>query len=168
MIEIPLTRGKVALIDDCDAHLATHRWYAHRTRSAPRWYAARHAPREGGGRRTLLLHREILGITDPAIEGDHIDGNGLDCRRHNLREATNQQNQANRGVPANNTSGYKGVHWHRARQKWQALIKIAGKQRYLGLFATREEAACAYDAAALEALGDFARLNSQGKPAAAR
>jgi len=156
VIAIPLTQGKVALIDDRDAHLAAHKWYAKRDCRA--WYAARGA-RRGGKLREFRLHREVLGITDPDVEVDHVNGNGLDNRRANLRIATAQQNQANRSAQANNASGLKGVSWHKRDRKWRAHIRIAGKQHSLGYYATREEAAGAYDVAAVEAHGEFARRN---------
>jgi hypothetical protein len=154
VIAIPLTQGKVALIDDCDAHLAQHKWYATRTPQG-RWYAQRTA-RVDDGARKVLLHREALGITDPAVEVDHKDGNGLDCRRHNIRPATPSQNQANR-QPAR--PGLKGVRLHRLRNHWWAVITIAGRRTYLGRFPDAEAAARAYDTAARRLFGEFARLN---------
>jgi hypothetical protein len=165
VITIPLTQGKVALIDDCDAHLAAFKWCAKRDRDGRKWYAIRKAPRDGGPGRRMWLHREVLGVTDPKVEVDHKDGNGLDCRRHNLRAATTQQNQANRGVQANNTSGFKGVNWRKRDRKWRAQIRVSGRNRGLGHYATPEDAARAYDAAAREAFGEFAFLNFPIPPA---
>jgi hypothetical protein len=158
MVEIRLTKGKVAIVDDCDAHLARFSWRAQRDRN--RWYALRTGPRPD--RKTIYLHREVLGVTDPAIEVDHESGDGLDCRRGNLRRATNAQNQANRPLSRCNTSGFKGVSWRARSRRWRAQI---GRRKHLGCFATLEEAARAYDAAALERYGAFARLNF---PSAAR
>lgn len=154
MIEIPLTHGKVAVIDDVDAELSTAGWFAmkptvgkHRRKS---WYAVRTVP---GG--TTYLHREILGITDPTTQVDHRDGDGLNCQRNNLRVATPSQNGMNRGPSICNTCGYKGVSWHKKSQKWRATLR----NKHLGLFDTKEEAAAAYDVAAFRLFGEFAYLN---------
>jgi len=88
---------------------------------------------------------------------DHANGNGLDNRIANLRPATKQLNSANRGLPANNTSGYKGVVWFKRKQKWMARIKVNGKGIHLGYFTDKEEAALAYIKAAEQHFGDFAR-----------
>jgi hypothetical protein len=91
---------------------------------------------------------------------DHINGDGLDNRRTNLRQATPTQNNANCGIRGHNTSGYKGVSLRPDRgNRWRATIRIHGLQYFLGLFDDVEDAARAYDAAALELFGDFARLN---------
>lgn len=157
MKRIPLTQGKTALIDDEDAPLAAFRWYAHRNRLA--WYVMRRL-----GRRTSeYLHRVVWARAHPGEpmprELDHIDGDGLNCRRSNLRAASGAENARNRRLRKDNTSGFKGVSWHRPRAKWVAYIQVAGKNRYLGLFSDRETAARAYDVAAREHYGDFAALN---------
>lgn len=156
MIEIPLTRGKVALIDDCDAHLAAFKWYANP--DGFNWYAVREVMRDGQ-RQRFHLHREVLGIVDPSVPVDHVSGDGLDCRRQNLRQATRGQNQANRGMMRNNTSGYRGVQWDPRGRTWRARIKVRWRFRHLGQFDTAEAAGRAYDAAARESFGEFARLN---------
>lgn len=79
----------------------------------------------------------------PKATIDHINGNRKDNRLANLREASRSENQCNRGRQKNNTSGVAGVHYHRASGKWQAYIAKAGRQKHLGLFPTREEAAAA-------------------------
>ncbi len=108
-----------------------------------------------------LAHRLIflmsLGYMPKYV--DHINGNKLDNRDTNLRECTAIQNCSNRGTGKNNTSGYKGVTWDKSRNKWKASIKVNYKLRNLGRFISKRDAARAYNAAALELHGLFAKLN---------
>lgn len=153
-VEVPLTRGQVALVDEEDAPaVLAHKWYTRRVRHA--FYAARSLPRVGGVRREQRLHTFLTGW--PLV--DHVNGNGLDNRRANLRPATNAENMRNRRRYANNTSGFKGVTFDKAKGRWKAQIRLDGRRRYIGRYDTAEEAARAYDAAARELHGEFARLN---------
>lgn len=93
----------------------------------------------------------------PPNDIDHINGIKSDNRLHNLRCATRSQNVANTDTRSTNTSGRKGVSWNRATGKWQAEIRIAGDRKYLGVFDDIEDAAAAYNEAAVERFGDFAR-----------
>lgn len=105
----------------------------------------------------LLLHRFLL----PGFPRlDHRNGDGLDCRRANLRPASLLQNLWNRPKPKHNTSGRKGVarNWRRGGV-WVARITVYGKQKWLGSFKRRDDAARAYDAAARKFFGEFARTN---------
>jgi hypothetical protein len=156
---IPLTQGQVALVDDADYEwLSAFKWYASKTRSGD-YYAVRNV-RAGGQRRTFRLHQAIL----PGVpEVDHRNQDKLDNQRHNLREATRAQNQANKGVGSTNTSGFKGVYWHKHAGKWRALIWSGGRQRQIGSFETSKEAAEAYDRAAIKTFGSFAYLNFPAK-----
>jgi len=95
------------------------------------------------------------------MEVDHINGDRLDNRRANLRIVTKQQNRQNIGKQSHRemTSRYKGVVQHPKTLRWRAIVKTGGKQRHLGYFATEHEAALAYNTAARELFGEFARLN---------
>lgn len=117
--------------------------------------------------RQVFLHRFVLGAELPALV-DHINRIGLDCRKTNLRLATHEENALNRKRDIRNTSGYKGVSWHRESQKWRALIKVGDVWLSLGLHTTVEGAARAYDDAARKHFGAYARLNfpDQGEQAA--
>jgi len=95
----------------------------------------------------------------PTKHIDHINGDPADNRIENLRDATVAQNMANSKKPRTNTSGYKGVQWHKAAGKWVASIKVGDKNVYLGLFDTAEEARDAYRKKALEVRGEFARFD---------
>lgn len=154
MAEIELTKGLVALVDDEDAAylLAAGNWYANRTRK--RWYAAR-SVRASAGWTVERMHSFLTGW--PFV--DHVNGDGLDNRRANLRRATPSQNCANKGTPANNTSGFKGVSWHKATGRWRAYVGGSRDRQELGFFDDIEEAARAYDAAAIARYGEFARPN---------
>mgnify|MGYP001183642752 CR=1 FL=1 len=110
---------------------------------------------------TSFMHRTVLELAgiDPGVVTDHINGDGLDNRLKNLRPATNSQNCQNSRMQSNNTSGFKGVTFNkRGRGAWQVQIRIDGARKYIGRFATAEEAGAAYERAAMELHGDFARL----------
>lgn len=155
-IEIPLTQGQFALVDDEDAAaVLAHKWYAVRSVPGYTFYADRKIRRPDGSRAHMKLHTFLTGW--PLV--DHINLDGLDNRRSNLRPATTAQNARNQRRYRNNTSGYKGVTWHRRDQNWQAYIRVDGCRHHLGAHVTPEEAARAYDAAAREYFGEFAYLN---------
>lgn len=99
----------------------------------------------------------------PKTRLDHINGNKQDNRIENLREATPSTNAANSKKRIHNTSGWKGVSW--CHGKWQAKIRCGGTQYYLGRFSNKEDAARAYDGAAVEHFGKFARGNFIGASA---
>lgn len=153
MKEIPLTQGKVALVDDCDfERLSRFRWYA-ACNHGYGWYAVRCVKRKH-----VYMHCEILNV-QRGIRVDHKDGNGLHNWRNNLRPATSAQNMSNRGKQIDNTSGYKGVTWSKDRSVWIAKIGVNGKSKYLGWFDDTESAARAYNDAALMYHREFAKLN---------
>jgi hypothetical protein len=113
---------------------------------------AKRNTRTGGKFVNIYLHRELLGLPHGEgheIEVDHQNFDALDNRRSNLVAGAPSLNRQNAQLRADNASRRRGVHWHKAARKWCALIGIDGKQHYIGLFATLEEAAAAYDAAVL-------------------
>lgn len=109
----------------------------------------------------VFLHRELLGLKrGDGIKVDHRDRNGLNCQRQNLRIATNSQNGANMIKPRGCLSRFKGVYLDKRRGTWQASIKVHQKKQYLGAYAKEEDAALAYNRAAIIAFGEFALLNT--------
>lgn len=163
--EIQLTQGKVAIVDDEDYEfLNQYKWHAFKLRHRDTFYARRCLRTPGGTRddiRTIWMHREILEVQS-GTQVDHIDHDGLNNQRHNLRPCTNQQNQWNRPLLKANTSGYIGVGWKNSTGKWEAQIRHEGKNVFLGTYWLPEEAAKAYDDAALRLRGEFAQLNFRG------
>lgn len=165
-IEIPLTQGRIALIDDEDLPLVeVYRWYARKqNRGIDLWYAMTNRPQVNGVRPSpaqLLMHRVILGVTDRRVMVDHRNHDGLDNRRSNLRTGTQSHNNANqrkRSRPA--SSQFKGVYWSSTYGTWISEIQGPHGRRYLGRFPDEVSAALAYDAAAAELFGEFAHLNN--------
>lgn len=151
-----LTQGKVAIIDRADAErVLAYKWRCDRHGRATR---SRRAG-EGFPRGTsVFLHREIM-QPSPGTDVDHINGNSLDNRRCNLRVCVHAENQRNMKRHRDNRSGFKGVDWHTSKSTWRATIYDGSRHRHLGYFATAEDAARAYDVAAREVHGEFARLN---------
>lgn len=156
-VGIPLTLGVTAIVDAEDGDLGCVNWHA--LKSKRTHYACRNVPRPGRG--MLSLHRVIatrMGIAPGGAKVDHRDGNGLNCRRENLRAADEFQNAQNRRRPITNRSGYKGVSLMKATGMWHAHIDAKGTRYHLGFFVTREEAASAYEIAARSFHGEFAAV----------
>jgi hypothetical protein len=148
---IPLTQGQNAIVDVDDFDwLSQWNWYACWDVMGQCFYA-----RRATGRGThISMHRAILKCVEWV---DHKNGDGLDNRRNNLRKSTHTENSRNRRMHHNNKSGFKGVYM--CNGKWRAGIDVNGKCRHLGYFPSAEDAARAYDVAAAEFHGGFARLN---------
>lgn len=155
MIEIPLSRGLVALIDDEDLPLVEGvKWCAVPVRNT--FYAQRRT--RNGERAWQQMHRVIL-CANPGQIVDHRDRNGLNNTRANLRLCTVAQNAFNRFQQASNKTGYKGVSFDKLAGGYRAQIRTRSKSFNLGNYADLAEAARAYDAAARKYFGEFAYLN---------
>lgn len=156
MMEIPLTQGKIAIVDDADyERLRIYHWSCCKTGYAMRGF------RENGKKVYLKMHHAILGKPPRGYVVDHINGNRLDNRRGNLRFVTYQQNSFNthKHQVENGTSRFKGVSYMKNKRKWRSRIMIGGKEKHIGLYSTEKEAALAYNEAAKSYFGDYAKLN---------
>lgn len=158
--QIPLSgekgSGKFLLCDDADYDLLSqYTWHADVNRSTV-YAVTTYKDPETGHRVRRRAHRILR---PDAAQVDHRNGDGLDNRRENLRPATRAENQRNRGHQRNSTTRYKGVSLHSSGTRYSAMIGHAGKTRYLSLHATPEAAASAYDDAARELHGEYARTN---------
>ncbi|PRH05403.1 hypothetical protein C6T60_14415 [Burkholderia multivorans] len=149
--------GAEILVDDEDFDfLSTYSW----TLKNGRYPIAYEWNKEKRHTETVYMHRMLMGLHGPrgALIVDHMDGNTLNNTRSNLRICTYSQNNSNRGKSPNNTSGYKGVYFHKQMQKWQAQIMVNERNIYLGLFDDPAVAHEAYKKAALEYQGEFANF----------
>jgi hypothetical protein len=146
---IHLQDGASTIIDTADYHLVSNRRWCKDNEG----YVSSSWPRPA-----VRMHAVILG-TPKGTRTDHKDHDGLNNRRSNMRLASAAQNAANMETPQHNTSGFKGVSWHKSRGKWRAYAKKDRRQIYLGYFINLEDAARAYDTKAIELWGPFAKLN---------
>lgn len=153
--EIVLPSGHIVLVDAEDhGHLTKWKW---------QWmgnYAARRIWNRKEGHELCYMHRFIM-VPSEEMSVDHINGNRLDNRKSNLRICTFSQNMMNRGAnkTKDRTSGYKGVCWHKRDKKWRAQITKEKEKIFLGYFKSEEDAARAYNEAALRMHGEFAFIN---------
>jgi len=150
-------KGKFVLLDDED-YLILNRWkwclhsnYATRTQFIGKVDGKQIT-------KTIRMHQQIL-KPPKNKQIDHINGNKLDNRRSNLRFASVSQNSYNRGIQKNNTSGFKGVYWHKYKKKWQTYIQANKKLVYLGDYLDKFKAAKVYNKWAIKLHGEFAHLN---------
>ena len=156
VVALDLGGGYEALIDATDYSVVSrYRW--HRSGRAPLFYATTNSIKGDSVAPGTSLH-VFLASNGGRLDVDHKDGDGLNCRRRNLRTATRSQNMANqrkvRGV-----SRFKGVVWDLQRLCWKAQLKANGRNINIGRFRTEQSAATAYNFVAFETFGDFARLN---------
>ena len=160
--EIELSRGLKAIVDDADfANVSQFKWSA--TIKSGKFYAVRcvhlrTTTKYHYSGKMLYLHT-YLAHPGQGFCVDHINGNTLDCRRENLRVCRNIENCRNRVKSKNNTSGYKGVTFTPKTSRWRAHIMVDRVNHHLGYFDTPAQAAYAYNVAALQYFGEFAKLN---------
>jgi len=168
---ISLTKGKAVLIDDVDSDLESSKWFTASRKGQglnTRYYASKMEVHEEK-RCMVLMHRVIMSrilgrelTKDEQV--DHVDHDGLNNRRGNLRVATNQQNQQNQRISLRKKSSrFKGVSWAEHANKWRAMIWSDRKPKHLGYFETEELAAQEYDKAAKEMYGEHSCLNFPSK-----
>lgn len=142
MKEIKLTQGMVALVDDADfEELSRFRWAL--ARRSHTCYAIRHVRREDGIRTTEAMHRYVM-CPNAGMVIDHINHNGLDNRRENLRIVSSRENSQNLRPKPGRSSKYMGVSWHKASLRWLAQARMNGENRCIGIFDSEIEAAAAY------------------------
>lgn len=158
LVRMPLTRGLWAVVDEADYELVkAHKWHACKPKNKNIFYA-KTTIKIKGEYKHIKLHRFILNATIGSMV-DHIDGNGLNNQRSNLRFCNYSENQRNRSATKKSKTGFKGVFKSQSGQRFVSKLGINGKDIYLGTFDHKEQAAKAYDYMAKKLCGKFARLN---------
>lgn len=158
MKQIQLTKGQFALVDEEDFdYLNQWKWHACKYKTT--FYARRTIRLKNGKKAQIHMHRLILELTDPSILCDHIDHNGLNNCRSNLRTANYSQSITNRNSHTDSISKYLGVTWDKNRGKWMVRICKDRNHFNLGRFDDEKDAAKCYNEKAIELHGEFANLN---------
>jgi hypothetical protein len=156
IVTMKLTQGLETVFDLPDlAVVSPHRWCAHRNHRNV--YPATNVKLPNGKRRMVYLHKMFFPGSDVIV--DHVNLDGLDNRRENLRVCTQSENLRNRRLNRRSKTGLKGVSWHCGSRKYEANIRVNGRQTRLGYFSDPIAAARAYDDAARKYHGEFARVN---------
>ena len=156
MKTIHLTQGQITFVDDEDYdYLNQWKWYAKRCNNL--YYAGRNVVLKNEKHTSILMHKVILPTSNGKIQVDHIDRNGLNNQKYNLRKATNTQNAIN--SIHWNSSKYRGVHFNKRINKYQVHISVNGRKKSLGTFIDPIIAAKKYDKYALKYHGEFAIIN---------
>ena len=152
MKQIKLTKGLFALVDDEDfEYLNQWKWCA--TKAHNTYYAKRTV-----NKKSIQMHRIILGLTDPTIFTDHIDHNGLNNQKNNLRKCTHSENMRNRSKKKQSSNNHIGVYFEKDRDLYGVRILVNKKHLRIGRFKTEEEAIKARNEAVLKYHGKFANL----------
>jgi hypothetical protein len=150
MKEISLTQGKTAFIDDDDFHeISKYKWFA--MKRGVKFHACRNV-QTPNGKRLLYLHHAVVGKPPKGLDTDHIDGNGLNNCKSNLRMVTRRQNMQNVHIK-NKTSIFPGVSWCKEKKKWSTAIQVKGVVNYIGRFNKEIDAYVAY-CSAVAAIGE--------------
>lgn len=155
--QIQLTRGYFSIVDAADYDWLTQ-WKWHANDSKGRLV---YAERNGGvtdRERKIIMHRVITNAPK-GMEVDHRDGDGLNNRRSNLRLCTHSENMKNKSKVCNTSSQYKGVYWSRHANKWKATITLNKTAIHLGYYDKEHDACLAYNLAAVQYFGPFAKIN---------
>jgi len=155
MKKIPMKHGRFVMVDDEDfEEMSKYKWS---TSLDPKHHYAKHTVYyPDGTRKTLRMHRLIMKAPN-GVWVDHINGNGLDNRKENLRLCSPSENARNCRLGKGNTSGFKGVYL--VKGKWRGEIKVNKTKYHLGTYKNKIDAAKAYDQAAKKYFGEFAKLN---------
>ena len=148
---IKLTKNQFSIVDNEDyERLIIYSWHAQKDKNT--YYARTNTSKKLGTSQTVRMHHFIIGFPLKGMKVDHINGNGLDNRKENLRIITSRENSQNNFSKRQNkaTSIYPGVYWFKLRKKWRASFQCNGKSKHLGLFDSEEEASYKYEEAVIE------------------
>jgi hypothetical protein len=158
-VQIALNNGYICFVDEIDKRLSAIPWKVYRAKNIAYAKCYLSPTQRSESMHRIILSRKLGRELEKGEVVDHIDGDGLNNRRSNLRLATVAQNGQNRRLNSNNTSGYKGVYWEKKHRRWHVEIDVNGRTKYIGEFKDLHQAGRAYNEAAKVYHGEFARLN---------
>lgn len=158
-MKIKLTQGTFAIIDECMYEkVSKYKWFVNYQHRGGYLYACTKI-KVNGIWKSLLLSRFLVGLDfGDKRKCDHKNGNTLDNRMVNLRICTNAQNIQNSKMISTNKSGFKGVSFYKGAKKWVSAMRVNNKNKYIGCFNSKEEAALAYKEASKKLHGQFSRV----------